>query len=183
MRNDKHMVIFYREIEDADLNNCLCLIAKKKFDVHGNQVKYDIGNQIEDINTKAVYTVIARDEAHNNIMVLKQAGIKITPEERKLLKEQGLRKDKVKPKPLKIKLNLNTQVYKGIPLRLIDRKDYHTKNAMRYIINETNQNIWIPKCYLKEDGTIKSGVNLSFIFNTKQFQNKLKKAYDIRFEE
>lgn len=183
MLNDKYMVIFYRTLEDADLNNTLSLIARKRFDKYGNQLKYEVGNYIEDIKTKTVYTVIARDEAHNNMLVLKEAGIKLTAKDRELLKEQGLRKVEVKPKPTKIKLNLDIQIYRGIVLRLINRQDYHTKKAMRFTINRTNQNIWIPKCYLKENGTIKPGVDLSFIFDTKEFQNKFNKAYNIKFKE
>lgn len=72
-------------------------------------------------------------------------------------------------------MNYNIQYYKGIPLRLINR-NYKTYNAKRYLINETNQNIWIPNCYLLKDGTIKSDVNIDFIFNNKITQNKLKIA-------
>lgn len=63
-----------------------------------------------------------------------------------------------------IKYNLVTQFYKHIPLRLIKRKDYSAKKAKRFIINETNQNIWIPNRHLEEDGTIKQGENLDYIF-------------------
>lgn len=123
---------------------------------------------------------MARDKFHNNIMVLKEADIKLTSDQRKLLKELKPNEPDLK---IKVKeMNLNTQVYKGIPLRLINRKDYHSKDAKRYVINETNQNIWIPNCYLTENGTIKPGVDLSFMLNTRHFYNKLNKAYKINFE-
>ena len=72
-------------------------------------------------------------------------------------------------------LNLKVQYYKNIPLRLIDRK-YEEYKAKRYLINNTNQNIWIPNIYLCEDGTIKSGANLDFIFNKQQTKHKMKLA-------
>ena len=76
-------------------------------------------------------------------------------------------------KPTKvIELNRDDQYYKGIKLNLIDR-DYRDKNAKRFIINGTNQNIWIPNCYLLEDGTIKNNVNLDFIFNKSQTKHKI----------
>lgn len=61
-------------------------------------------------------------------------------------------------------MNLKTQYYKGLPLRLIDRKDYKYKKAKRFVINDTNQNVWIPNYYLLDDGTIKSNVDIMFIF-------------------
>lgn len=57
-------------------------------------------------------------------------------------------------------MNLKTQYYKGLPLKLINRKDYANRKAKRFIINNTNQNIWIPNSYLMEDGTIKDNVDL-----------------------
>ena len=73
-------------------------------------------------------------------------------------------------------MNTEIQYYKGIPLRLILRKDYKYKNAKRFIINETNQNVWIPNKHLKEDGTIKTGANLDYIIRTAEIQRKLKYA-------
>lgn len=71
-------------------------------------------------------------------------------------------------------MNLKTQYYKGLPLRLINRKDYKNKNAKRYIINNTNQNVWIPNKYLLEDGTIKDNADIMFIF--KNAKRKLELA-------
>jgi len=59
--------------------------------------------------------------------------------------------------------NCELQHYKGIPLRLIHRK-YNDMKAKRFVINETNQNVWIPNKHLEEDGTIKQGENLEYIF-------------------
>lgn len=75
-----------------------------------------------------------------------------------------------------MKRNLSTQYYKGIPLRLINRQNYRSRNAKRFIINETNQNIWIPSIYLDKTGTIKNDVDLDWIFKTRYVQNKLKLA-------
>ena len=69
-------------------------------------------------------------------------------------------------------LNLNTQYYKGIPLNVINR-NYDGYNAKRFVINHTNQNIWIPNKHLLPDGTIKDGENLDYIFAKAKRQNKL----------
>ena len=45
-------------------------------------------------------------------------------------------------------MNYKTQYYKGIPLNLIYRK-YKNMKAKRFIINHTNQNVWIPNKHLK----------------------------------
>ena len=36
--------------------------------------------------------------------------------------------------------------------------------AKRFIINHTNQNVWIPNKHLKEDGTIKEIENIDYVF-------------------
>lgn len=61
-------------------------------------------------------------------------------------------------------LNLDLQYYKGVPLRQIDRKDYHALKARRFVLNDTNQNVWIPNAYLQEDGTLKTNINIDFVF-------------------
>ena len=61
-------------------------------------------------------------------------------------------------------LNLGVQYYKGIPVQLIDRKDYPHKEAKRFTINGTNQNVWIPNKHLLENGTIRLGENLDYLF-------------------
>ncbi|WP_121605345.1 hypothetical protein [Virgibacillus sp. Bac332] len=60
-------------------------------------------------------------------------------------------------------MNYNKQYYKDIPLRLIKR-NYNKMKAKRFVINDTNQNVWIPNKHLESDGTIKNGENLDYIF-------------------
>ena len=74
-----------------------------------------------------------------------------------------LKKSKYVKKQNETKLNFNLQVYRTIPIRLIDRY-YGNKNAMRYTINETNQNVWIPKKHLYTDGTIKENEDIDYVF-------------------
>lgn len=59
--------------------------------------------------------------------------------------------------------NTSLQYYKGVPLRLIARQDYHAHDAKRYVINDTNQNLWIPNKHLSSDGTIREGQDLDYI--------------------
>lgn len=59
--------------------------------------------------------------------------------------------------------NTSLQYYKGVPLRLIPRQDYHAHDAKRYVINDTNQNLWIPNKHLSSDGTIRQGHDLDYI--------------------
>ena len=72
-------------------------------------------------------------------------------------------------------MNFSTQYYKGVPLKLIDRK-YGNYKAKRFIINGTNQNIWIPNKHLEADGTIKPGENINYIIRKAYYQNKLSYA-------
>ena len=70
------------------------------------------------------------------------------------------------------RLNFDTQYYKGIPLNLINRK-YGDMRAKRYIINGTNQNVWIPNKHLTDGGTIKPGEDLDYVFRKAQKQLEL----------
>ena len=70
-------------------------------------------------------------------------------------------------------MNTKMQYYRGLPLKLIDRKDYKNRKAKRYSINNTNQNIWIPNVYLESDGTIKENVDIMFIFRKAKRQLEL----------
>lgn len=70
-------------------------------------------------------------------------------------------------------MNTNLQYYKDIPIRLIERKDYPYRKAKRFMLNETNQNIWIPNKHLTEDGTLKQNENIDYCFKD---VNKLIKA-------
>ena len=72
--------------------------------------------------------------------------------------------------------NMNVQYYKGIPLRLICRMSYRVNKAKRFVINESNQNVWIPCKHLEDDGTIKTGENLDYIFIKAAKERKLKYA-------
>ena len=60
-------------------------------------------------------------------------------------------------------MKYETQYNKGIPLNLVKRK-YGNRNAKRFVINHTNQNVWIPNKHLKEDGTIKIMENIDYVF-------------------
>ena len=68
-----------------------------------------------------------------------------------------------------VRMNREIQYYKNIPLRLIIR-NYGGRNAKRYTLNGTNQNVWIPNKHLLEDGTIKSGENIDYVFRKAQRQ-------------
>lgn len=72
-------------------------------------------------------------------------------------------------------MNFAVQIYKRIPLKLIDRK-YGNYKAKRFIINGTNQNVWIPNKHLTDDGTIKPGENIDYILRKAYYQHKLQYA-------
>lgn len=72
-------------------------------------------------------------------------------------------------------MNTRIQYYKGVPIRLIKRK-YVSKNAKRFVLNDTNQNVWIPNCYLKSDGTLKENINIDFVFHKAYRENKFRYA-------
>lgn len=73
------------------------------------------------------------------------------------------------------KYNTNIQYYKNVPLQLIVYTEQHFERlkAKRYTINNTNQNVWIPNCYLESDGTIKPNVNIDFVFYKSKRQLEL----------
>ena len=66
-------------------------------------------------------------------------------------------------------MNFGKQQYKGIPLNLVNRK-YGDRLAKRFIINDTNQNVWIPNKHLDSEGNIKEGENIDYIFRKAQRQ-------------
>ena len=68
--------------------------------------------------------------------------------------------------------NTETQYYKGIPIRLIIR-NYTGYNAKRYTLNGTNQNVWIPNKFLREDGTLMNGRNIDFVFKRARNQCRI----------
>ncbi len=64
------------------------------------------------------------------------------------------------------------QYYKGIKLRLIKR-NYTGYSAKRYILNDTNQNVWIPCKHLSEDGRLKEGEDIDYVFRRAKRQLEL----------
>jgi hypothetical protein len=62
-----------------------------------------------------------------------------------------------------IKLKFEEQFYKNISLRLIKR-EYRFYKAKRYLLNNTNQNVWIPNKHLFDDGTIRQNDNIDYVF-------------------
>ena len=80
---------------------------------------------------------------------------------------------KKSPEP---QLNFNLQEYRGIPLRLINRsykKGHPNGSAKRFVINHTNQNVWIPNRHLHEDGTLIEGENIDYVFRRARRQLKI----------
>ena len=65
-------------------------------------------------------------------------------------------------------MNQNTemQYYKSIPIRLVKKSNakYACRNAKRYTINGTGETVWIPNKHLTDDGTIKKGENIDYVF-------------------
>lgn len=61
-------------------------------------------------------------------------------------------------------LTTELQQYKNIPLELIHRGYPRDGKAKRYALNGTNQNVWIPNVYLHEDGSLKDGIDIDFVF-------------------
>lgn len=70
----------------------------------------------------------------------------------------------------KVKLNLEPQEYKGIPLKLIQRGYPPYQQAKRFTLNGTNQNVWIPNKHLAPDGTILPDQNIDYVFRKAQNQ-------------
>lgn len=69
-------------------------------------------------------------------------------------------------------MNYAVQQYKGIALQLIAR-NYTGYKAKRYTLGGTNQNVWIPNKHLLEDGTIKEGEDMDYVFRKAQRQLEL----------
>jgi len=67
------------------------------------------------------------------------------------------------------KYNTETQYYKDIPIKLIVR-GYADSKAYRFALNDTSQNVWIPKKHLEEDGTLKPDENIDYVFRKSQNQ-------------
>lgn len=71
-----------------------------------------------------------------------------------------------------IEINTGDQYYQDVKINCIART-YGDRKAMRFILNGSNQNLWIPKKYLKADGTLKDGVNLDWLFYSKNNYRKI----------
>jgi len=63
--------------------------------------------------------------------------------------------------------------YKGIRLALIPRKDYKHRQAKRFTLNSTNQNVWIPNKHLDDNGRLKEGENIDYVLRRAQRQLEL----------
>jgi len=55
------------------------------------------------------------------------------------------------------------QVYKGIRLALIPRKDYKHRKAKRFTLGGTVQNVWIPNKHLEASGKLKEGEDIDYV--------------------
>lgn len=71
-----------------------------------------------------------------------------------------------------MKLYCKDQYYKGITLTLLKRK-YTGYAAKRYLLNHSSQNVWIPNKHLQENGTVKPGEDLDYVFRKAQRQLEL----------
>lgn len=83
-----------------------------------------------------------------------------------------------------MKYNTKVQSYKGIKIRLIEytKKHFARLKAKRFLLISDkdmpypSQNFWIPNVYLEDDGTLKSDINIDFVFRKCLRANKLKYA-------
>ena len=77
--------------------------------------------------------------------------------------------------------NSRVQYYKGVPIKLIvyTEKHFARLNAKRFVLGDirAHQNIWIPNTYLEPNGTLKTGVNIDFIFKKAYCQKKFYYAH------
>lgn len=60
-------------------------------------------------------------------------------------------------------MTYDTQYYKTIPIRLVQR-EYGNRIAKRFVINDTNQNVWIPNKHLDFEGKLKDNEDIDYIF-------------------
>lgn len=79
-----------------------------------------------------------------------------------------------------VQRNFETQYYKGIPLKQIDR-GYGAAKARRFTINGTNQNCWIPCKHLEVDGTLKPNQDIDYVIISSKHQFRIA-GVEIRFE-
>lgn len=56
-------------------------------------------------------------------------------------------------------------MYKNIPLKLITKRGYpNDAKALRYTLNDTNQNVWIPTKHVNQYGELKPDQNIDYLF-------------------
>lgn len=70
-------------------------------------------------------------------------------------------------------MNLKNQTYKDVVLRFYG---HATAKAARFLLFDTNQNIWIPKKHLDKDMNIKPGEDIDYIVNSWQTRHKIELA-------
>ena len=70
----------------------------------------------------------------------------------------------MKDKEIRACINQEEQVYKGIRVQCVPRRDYAVMKAKGFVLNGTNQNVWIPNKHLDKHGNIKSGENIDYVF-------------------
>lgn len=70
---------------------------------------------------------------------------------------------------MRIELNYKKQVYKGVSLRL--EKQPYKRDSWRYSIEDSDKSVVILKKFLLEDGTIKPGVDLDYLFKLRIYTN------------
>jgi len=64
-----------------------------------------------------------------------------------------------------------------IPLRCFRRE----ARASRFVINETNQNLWIPNKHLDDEGNIKLGENIDYVIVKARSQIKCSGLFSNNF--
>ena len=70
----------------------------------------------------------------------------------------------MKDKEIRACINQEEQNYKGIRVQCIPRRDYAVMKAKRFVLNGTNQNVWIPNKHLDMHGNIKEGEDIDYVF-------------------
>lgn len=75
-----------------------------------------------------------------------------------------------------MKRNLGVQFYKGIPLRIDNKKRGRRRRAKKFIINESEQYVWISNIYLERDWSLRPDIDIDWMFRLKYNRSKLVKA-------
>lgn len=74
--------------------------------------------------------------------------------------------------------------YKGLALRRFRERNSHTETelAVRFILNDTNQNVWIPKRHLDNTGRLIPGENVDYVFAGMNDRKKQLAGFRVMFE-